>query len=69
MRAKHLLKGLDLSRRAGRPAPKVKSRRTKRMQRDATAVSIVRGRCEVGSFVNRQQLAEGAPLIRMPFRG
>ena len=43
-----------------------KSRRTKRMQRDATAVSIVCGGHRVGSFVEHQQLAEGAPLMRMP---
>jgi hypothetical protein len=43
-----------------------KSRRTKRMQRDATAVSIVRGGRRVDSFTERQQLAGGAPLMRMP---
>lgn len=39
---------------------------SKRMQRDATAVSIVRDRRKVGNFAERQQLAEGAPLMRMP---
>lgn len=34
--------------------------------RDATAVSIVRGGRRVGSFAESQQLAEGAPLMRMP---
>ena len=47
----------------------MKSRRTKRMQRDATAVSIVRGGREAGNFAERQQLAEGAPLMRKPFGG
>ncbi len=47
----------------------MKSRRTKRMQRDATAVSIVRSGRKVGSFAERQQLAEGAPLMRKPFCG
>ena len=36
------------------------------MQRDAAAVSIVRGERRVGSFAKRQQLAEGAPLMRKP---
>jgi hypothetical protein len=40
---------------------KTKSRRTKRMQRDAAAVSIVRGWRRVGSFAERQQLAEERP--------
>ncbi len=46
-----------------------KRRRTKRMQRDATAVSVVRDGRRVGSFGGRQQLVEGAPLMRMPFCG
>lgn len=37
--------------------------------RDAIGVSIVHGGRMVGSFVGRQQLAEWAPLIRMPFCG
>jgi hypothetical protein len=46
-----------------------KRRRTKRMQRDAAAVSIVRGGRSVSSFAERQQLAEGAPVSGMPFCG
>jgi len=46
-----------------------KSRRTKRMQRDATGVSIVRGKRRVGIFAESQQLAGWAPLMRMPFCG
>lgn len=42
-------------------------RTTKRMQRDATAVSIVSDVRRFGSFAERQQLVEGAPLMRMPF--
>ncbi len=38
-----------------------KGRRTKRMQRDASAVSIVRGVRMGGSFVEHQQRAKGAP--------
>lgn len=34
---------------------------------DATAVSIFPCGRKVGSFAERQQLAEGAPLMRMPF--
>jgi len=45
---------------------KRKSRRTKRMQRNAKAVSVVRIGCRIRSFAERQQLAEGAPLMRMP---
>ena len=33
---------------------------------DATGVSIVRSGRRSGSFGERQQLAEGAPLMRMP---
>ncbi len=36
---------------------------------DAAVVSIVRGGRRVGSFAESQQLAEGAPLMRMPFCG
>jgi len=46
-----------------------KSRRTKRMQRDATAVSIVRDERRACSFVDRQQPAEWAPLMRRPLGG
>jgi hypothetical protein len=49
--------------RAGR------SRRTKRMQRDATGVSPVRSRRRFCNFAGRQQLAEGAPVSRMPLCG
>jgi hypothetical protein len=42
---------------------------SKRMQRDATAVSIVRGGRRFVSFFGRQQLAHGAPLMRMPICG
>ena len=45
---------------------KRKGRRTKRMQRDATAVSVVRSGRRVDSFAERQQLVEGAPLMRNP---
>lgn len=38
-----------------------KSRRTKRMQRDAIAVSAVCGGRRVGSFAERQQLLKGRP--------
>ena len=41
----------------------------KRMQRDATAVSIVRSGRRVSSFAECQQLAGGAPLMRMPLGG
>ena len=33
---------------------------------DATAVSIIRDGRRLGGFAERQQLAEGAPLMRMP---
>ncbi len=46
----------------------MKSRRTKRMQRDAAGVPIARGGRRVGTFAERQQLAEGAPLMRKPLR-
>ncbi len=36
---------------------------------DATGVSIVLGGGRFGSFAERQQLVEGAPLMRMPLRG
>jgi hypothetical protein len=49
--------------------PQNKSRRTKRMQRDATAVSIVLVGRRFGNFAKRQQLAHGAPLMRMPLCG
>ena len=45
----------------GRPAPTRK--------RDAAAGSIVRGWRRVGSFAECQQLAERAPLMRMPICG
>ncbi len=48
---------------------KTKSRRTKRMQRAAGAVSGVRGRRRVGIFADRQEMAEWAPLIRRPICG
>ncbi len=34
---------------------------------DATVLSVVRGGRKAGSFAERQQMAEGAPLIRNPF--
>jgi len=34
------------------------------MQRDAAAVSVVRSGRKVDSFADRQQLAQGAPLMR-----
>ena len=37
--------------------------------RDATVVSVVRSGRKVSSFAECQQLAEGAPLMRMPFCG
>ena len=39
---------------------------SKRMQRDAIGVSIVRSGRKTGSFAECQQLIEGAPLMRMP---
>ena len=42
---------------------------SKRMQRDAAAVSTVRGRRRFGSFADHQQLAEEAPLMRKPLGG
>lgn len=44
-------------------------RTTKRMQRDAEAVSIVHSGRRVGNFAERQQLTEGAPLMHMPICG
>jgi hypothetical protein len=61
-------RGQDLHRRWV-PSTQNEERRTKRMQRDAIDVSIVRGGRKAASFAESQQLASRAPLMRMPFCG
>ncbi len=48
------------------PERKTNSRRTKRMQRNAAAVSTVRSGRKLSGFAERRQLAEGGLLMRVP---
>ncbi len=59
--------GYPLAYRVGKPGWKGPPISIQAHSRDATAVSIVCGGRRFGSFAERQQPAEGAPLMRMPF--